>query len=81
MDYNPEPVPGDLKDLPRYLFNELQNLASALINAPARSLEFRDVAPPKPREGMIYGADGTNWNPGGTGKGVYVYYGGAWHKL
>ena len=81
MDYTPTPVPDKIEDLPRYLITELQALASILFNAPARSIEFRDVAPPKPREGMIFGADGTNWNPGGTGKGIYVYYGGAWHKL
>lgn len=41
---------------------------------------FLNGAPAKPREGMVVGADGTNWNPGG-GKGVYAYYSGSWNKL
>jgi len=38
------------------------------------------VAPPKPREGMLVYADGTDWNPG-SGAGYYVYYAGAWHPM
>lgn len=39
-----------------------------------------NVAPDKPRDGLIAKADGTNWNPG-SGEGVYCYYGGSWHLL
>jgi len=35
----------------------------------------------KPRNGDIRYADGTNWNPGGTGEGIYAYTNGAWAKL
>ena len=35
----------------------------------------------KPRNGDIRYADGTNWNPGGTGEGIYAYVNGAWAKL
>jgi len=80
MDYTPNPVPTDPKDIPRYLIDELTRLSNELLTSPARQIEFLNVAPTKPREGMIYGADGTNWNPG-SGKGVYCYYGGAWTKL
>ena len=27
----------------------------------------------KPRQGDIRYADGVNWNPGGTGEGIYAY--------
>jgi len=80
MDYTPGIVPDDPLEVQRFLREELQKLAYVLREAPARNLEFRTVAPTKPREGMIYGADGTSWNPGG-GKGIYAYYGGAWTKL
>ena len=43
-------------------------------------LALHNVAPTKPREGMIAFADGTNWNPGG-GKGIYGYYNGTWNKF
>jgi hypothetical protein len=39
-----------------------------------------NVAPPKPREGNMAFADGTNWNPG-SGRGLYEYRGGTWQKL
>jgi hypothetical protein len=80
MSYYPEPAPHDAQDLPRYVMDELRRLAEALQNVTAHNIEFLHVAPPKPREGMIRGADGTNWNPG-AGKGLYCYYGGAWTKL
>jgi hypothetical protein len=38
------------------------------------------VAPDKPRDLMIRFADGSDWNPG-SGRGLYQYYGGAWHYL
>ena len=77
MAYSPGMVPNDPKLLATFLADELRAISDA-ISTPA--IEFRNVAPAKPREGMIYGADGTNWNPG-SGKGVYCYYGGAWTKL
>lgn len=43
-------------------------------------LEESNSAPSKTQEWMIVAADGTNWNPG-AGRGVYVYYSGAWNKL
>lgn len=80
MDYEPGIVPLDPKEIPRFLAEELRRLADILREAPARQIEFLTVAPVRPREGMVYGADGTIWNPGG-GKGVYVYYGSVWVKL
>ena len=38
------------------------------------------VEPEKVRDGMIFFADGTDWDPG-SGQGIYTYYAGAWHKL
>jgi hypothetical protein len=44
-------------------------------------LEQLNAAPDKPQNGMIAWADGTNWNPGGAGQGIYAYHGSAWNKL
>lgn len=79
--YTPEPI-ADAKpdELIAYIQRELNRVAATFEVAIAREVEFLAVAPAKPREGMIRGADGTNWNPG-AGKGVYAYYTGAWHLL
>ena len=52
---------------------QVQNILSSLF-------EETNVAPTKPREGIMRYADGTNWNPGG-GRGLYHYQAGAWVKL
>jgi len=44
-------------------------------------LEQTFAAPVNAIEGQLLFADGVVWNPGGTGKGIYAYYGGAWVKL
>lgn len=80
MNYIPDSPPPDIKDLPKYLYEELNRLAAVIQIGEAKSLEQKFVAPLKPREGMIAFADGTSWNPG-LGKGVYVYYAAAWNKL
>lgn len=80
MTYTVSPLPENPADLSRWLHQELSGIAMALDEALARKVEFLNVAPTKPREGDIRGADGTNWNPG-SGKGVYVYYTAAWHLL
>lgn len=58
---------------------ELEAAADAIAAALPSVVTFLYAAP-KPREGLIAAADGTNWNPG-AGKGLYIYYGGAWNKL
>lgn len=37
--------------------------------------------PGSPVDGMIAYADGSGWNPGGQGKGIYAYYNSTWNKL
>ena len=80
MAYTPGMVPESEKDLPRFLREELAQLAATLEVGLLRNVEFLTVAPAKPREGMVRGADGTYWNPG-SGQGVYCYYAAAWHLL
>lgn len=80
MQYEPSLVPENPEDLPRFLREELAKIAAAGGLGLAASVEFLPAAPGKPREGALYGADGTNWDPG-SGQGVYCYYAAAWHFL
>ena len=70
----------DIDELTRLLYDELRVRDNAIAAGLARSVEFLAVAPAKPREGMVTGADGAPWNPG-AGKWIYCYYTGAWHLL
>lgn len=79
--YTPNNPPDDLASLRTFLFEELNRIADSFATSQVRNVEFLHVEPAKPREGMIRGADGVDWNPGGGGKGVYVYFNGAWNKL
>lgn len=82
--YTPLPLAGSgvvsVEDLTRQVMNELNFIAEAFSFGLARNVEFLHVEPSRLREGMVCGADGTDWDPG-SGKGVYVYYSSAWHKL
>jgi hypothetical protein len=81
MAYNPRPVPqlarGDAADLALWVGEELRNVARAFQESEQVQHEVLHVAPPKPREGMVVVADGTDWNPG-QGAGQYTYIGGVW---
>lgn len=79
--YIPSLVPTNPAEIPAFLNAELLQLASALQSTQQfLLLDTLYGAPTKPREGMIVKADGTTWNPG-SGSGVYVYRGAAWHLL
>lgn len=71
---------ADTAELQRYLRNEFSRIAASIAILQKGHVEFVNVAPTKPREGDIIGADGISFNPG-SGKGVYCYYGGAYHFL
>jgi hypothetical protein len=79
--WTPNPAPVGNENLSDYLFHELNRLSDVLFNLDVMRLEETNVAPAKPRNGDIRYADGTNWNPGGTGEGIYAYTNDAWAKL
>ena len=79
--YTPEQVPADIRDLPRFVQQELGRISSVISLLAAGHLDVSYAEPAKPREGDIRLADGTNWNPTGGGMGVYAYYASAWHRL
>lgn len=70
------------KEVADFLLVELKKIALAFRTPQPNMIILTqyNVAPAKPRDGMVVYADGTNWNPG-AGAGVYVYRGAAWHLL
>lgn len=80
--YEPE-IPSELSSVPelvQFVVSENRRIAAALAGALPSTLVELNAAPTRLREFMIVAADGTNWDPG-SGRGVYAYYSGAWHKL
>jgi len=72
--------PEAMQDLVGYLERELLRISLTFEQGPARTVEFQNVAPARPREGMVTGADGTNWDPG-YGQGIYGYWNSTWNPL
>lgn len=85
MPYTPRtPPPFEDSELRRaldFLSEELMAIAKEFSDTIALELRPTNVEPTRPRNGMIVYADGTNWNPGAGGAGVYARVGGAWVKL
>ena len=76
-----EPELDDWVDnVSNWAYVEFSQIEQAL-NEPDAPI-FREwfAEPIKPRDGMTLFADGTEWDPG-SGRGIYTYYGAAWHKL
>ena len=83
MRYAASELPADIlhpEQLRRYLRDEFIEVEVALLGVELIQLVQLDVAPDKPRDGMIILADGTNFNPG-SGAGFYGRSAGAWVKL
>lgn len=81
IQYTPNPFPENKDDIPTYLQRELTSIQLAITALVEGHLDKSHSAPTKPREGDIRLADGTNWNPGGGGQGVYCYYNSTWNRL
>jgi hypothetical protein len=79
--FAPQPLDrGSVDALAASVEREMMRVAAATEVALLRQVEFLHAEPPRPREGMVAGADGTDWNPG-SGQGLYVYFAGAWQVL
>ena len=78
VSYAPGEPPIDASQLQRFLRDELQQISAAIQALAAGHLDKQDSAPAKPRDGDMRYADGTNWNPGGSGKGIYIHNGAVW---
>lgn len=79
--YSPSPIPSDPKELPVYLEREFAKIKAMLELLQLGHIDPTYVEPVKPREGDIRLADGTHWNPLGTGQKFVGYRGGAWVLL
>lgn len=80
--YEPSPVPDNTEDIPAYLRQEFSRMSRIINNIADGHFDVSNAAPDKPRTGDIRYADGSNWNPGSTGEGIYIYLStGAWSKL
>lgn len=85
MGYRPSDVSNveSVQDLAQWVYTEFLKLAEHLEAGDLEALYFAPLhaAPARPIEGMVVWADGTDWNPGATGSGLYKYDSGAWVKL
>jgi len=81
--YQPGPLPLGEEDLGVYVTDELKRLGNIIFNQATFRLERIHAPPDKPRGGDIRYADGSNWDPIGSGEGIYFYKEGtsAWVKL
>lgn len=78
--YTPGVVPEDVKQLRRYIRDELNAISRAITEIASGHLAVAYTEPIRPRDGDVRLADGTGWDPG-SGRGVYVYYSNTWNLL
>jgi hypothetical protein len=78
--YIPDPVLLSPDPTVQYLLRELQKIQNQFQAGIAQTILFYPREPERPYEGMMVGADGTEWNPG-SGRGVYARVNSAWVKL
>lgn len=76
-------VPLKTESLPEAVDTELTKIQNESQRPEVDGIQFKiwHSEPPKPRTGIAYYADGSDWNPG-SGEGLYIYTSGAaWSKL
>ncbi len=59
------------------VLEQFREIAKEFLSARPRAFT---AEPPKPYDGLIVIADGTEWNPG-SGVGYYGFYNGSWRFL
>ena len=82
MSFTPGHAPSheDVRAIVRWATTQFELIARQFNETEIVRLVVLNVAPDRPREGMVAYADGTNWNPG-AGRGPYAYISGSWTKL
>lgn len=76
--YTPLPIPkGQDEVLVRYLQEELRRISETVNDISDGHLDKVHVEPPRPREGDIRYADGSDWNAG-QGENLYYFDGTVW---
>lgn len=81
VSYTPSLFPARGESLEGYLTEEFYQLAEVLEIIAKGHVEKVYAAPSNPYEGMMRLADGTYWNPDGSGGGVFCFYGSSWKRL
>ena len=78
--FSHDPPPTEAEQLPGYLSEVFEGL-STLVNSPTRNFAPMNKEPPKPTDGDMAFANGSEdgWDPG-EGRGLY-YFDSAWIKL
>lgn len=77
------PQRANTAELEDCVFTELLRISAELhaVTLPQILLAVQTAPPEKPRDGMVAHADGVHWNPGGGGKGLYLFSTNTWVKL
>lgn len=65
---------------PQWLFDELLRVSYEVQRPEFLLMKVHHEPIPKPQEGLVVCADGTDWNPG-AGAGLYLFIGGVYTKL
>ncbi len=80
--YEMNPLYDD-SDLGRYLREELKKITEQFRTNDIEVAQFKvwHNEPDKPRQGQLYYADGSDWNPLSGGEGLYRHTGSAWVKV
>ncbi len=82
LRFNPGICPTEINDIPRYIDSMLLEIRTVLDLVRDGHLDVSNVEPSNPQQGDIRYADGSNWNPGSGGEGIYFYNSsGVWTKL
>lgn len=78
IEYAPTGAPSEqAPELAAYVDEQLAALVGAIEGLDRERLPILNAEPPKPRDGDLVYADGSNWDPG-DGEGPYARVGGVW---
>ena len=80
IKYVPLAVPDSPEDLSSYLQRELGRVSEVIDNISSGHLDKVYVEPPRPREGDIRYADGSDWDAG-QGENLYYFDGTVWRAF
>jgi hypothetical protein len=82
LRFDPALCPTDVEEIPRFIDSMLLEIQAVLEVVRNGHLDVTTEEPEKPKQGDIRYADGSGFNPGSTGEGIYFFNAaGSWVKL
>lgn len=82
LRFDPTNCPSEIEDIPRFIDSMFLEIRTVLDLVRDGHLDVSNVAPSNPQQGDIRYADGSNWNPGSGGEGIYFFNAASsWTKL